>query len=151
MPQEQPLCSKWIPRFDCLVALEVAGIFPQHSSTNQTKRLNTCAPFLNNWCECFTLLSFRLSFFETLIPIFLHRPYMAAVGIEVGYQTSLVAAPIGGGIEVLLNEYSQRATAYVLLVLISPLLSARVTSLMVFSCVPIGGSQTADTILWIDL
>ena len=38
---------------------------------------------------------------------------MTTVGIEVGYQTSLVASPIGGGIDVLQNEYSQRTTAYV--------------------------------------
>ena len=36
---------------------------------------------------------------------------MAVIGIDLGYQNSLVAAPNAGGIEVLLNEYSQRKTA----------------------------------------
>jgi len=36
---------------------------------------------------------------------------MAVVGIDIGYQTALVGAPIGGGIDILQNEYSQRGTA----------------------------------------
>lgn len=36
---------------------------------------------------------------------------MAVVGFDIGYQTSLFAAPRGGGIDVLLNDYSQRQTA----------------------------------------
>lgn len=35
---------------------------------------------------------------------------MSVIGIDLGFQTSTVAAPNSGGIEVLLNEYSQRAT-----------------------------------------
>jgi hypothetical protein len=46
-------------------------------------------------------------------PTEFNRFNMTTVGIEVGYQTSLVASPIGGGIDVLQNEYSQRTTAYV--------------------------------------
>eukprot|EP00049_Salpingoeca_infusionum_P017324 m.352552 g.352552 ORF g.352552 m.352552 type:complete len:833 (+) comp16551_c0_seq1:542-3040(+) len=38
---------------------------------------------------------------------------MDCVGIDVGAQTSLFAAPKAGGIEVLLNDYSQRQTASV--------------------------------------
>eukprot|EP00041_Stephanoeca_diplocostata_P012787 m.215273 g.215273 ORF g.215273 m.215273 type:complete len:848 (+) comp19089_c0_seq2:55-2598(+) len=36
---------------------------------------------------------------------------MSVFGIDVGYLSATVAAPKGGGIEVLLNEYSQRQTA----------------------------------------
>lgn len=35
---------------------------------------------------------------------------MAVAGFDVGSQTSLFAVPKGGGIEVLLNDYSQRTT-----------------------------------------
>lgn len=35
---------------------------------------------------------------------------MAVAGYDVGSQTSLFAVPKGGGIEVLLNDYSQRMT-----------------------------------------
>lgn len=35
---------------------------------------------------------------------------MAAIGIHVGYQTTAFAAPRGGGIDVLLNDYSSRMT-----------------------------------------
>jgi molecular chaperone DnaK (HSP70) len=36
---------------------------------------------------------------------------MSVVGIDFGYQSTLVAAPRAGGIDVLLNDYSQRKTA----------------------------------------
>lgn len=36
---------------------------------------------------------------------------MSIIGIDLGCQTSIVSAPKGGGIETLLNEYSQRQTA----------------------------------------
>lgn len=36
---------------------------------------------------------------------------MSVIGIDLGYQTSTISAPKGGGIETLLNEYSQRQTA----------------------------------------
>lgn len=36
---------------------------------------------------------------------------MSVIGIDFGYQTTLIAAPRGGGIDVLLNDYSQRKTA----------------------------------------
>lgn len=36
---------------------------------------------------------------------------MAVIGLDLGYQTSLIAAPRGGGIDVLLNDYTQRQTA----------------------------------------
>lgn len=35
---------------------------------------------------------------------------MSAIGIHVGYQTTAFAAPRGGGIDVLLNDYSSRQT-----------------------------------------
>lgn len=38
---------------------------------------------------------------------------MSVVGLDVGYQTCVFAAPKKGGIEVLLNDYSSRTTAYV--------------------------------------
>lgn len=36
---------------------------------------------------------------------------MSVIGIDLGFQTSTVATPRSGGIEVLLNEYSKRASA----------------------------------------
>lgn len=33
---------------------------------------------------------------------------MSVIGIDIGYQTSTIAVPRGGGIEVMLNEYSKR-------------------------------------------
>lgn len=36
---------------------------------------------------------------------------MSVIGIDLGFLTSTVSSPRGGGIEVLLNEYSQRQTA----------------------------------------
>eukprot|EP00039_Didymoeca_costata_P001772 m.54936 g.54936 ORF g.54936 m.54936 type:complete len:835 (-) comp10960_c0_seq1:3009-5513(-) len=36
---------------------------------------------------------------------------MSVVGFDLGYQTSTISSPKGGGIEVLLNEYSQRQTS----------------------------------------
>jgi len=36
---------------------------------------------------------------------------MSVIGIDMGFLTSTVSSPRGGGIEVLLNEYSQRQTA----------------------------------------
>lgn len=36
---------------------------------------------------------------------------MSVIGIDFGYQSTLVAAPRAGGIDVLLNDYSQRKTA----------------------------------------
>eukprot|EP00051_Salpingoeca_urceolata_P026766 m.478571 g.478571 ORF g.478571 m.478571 type:complete len:941 (+) comp21167_c0_seq1:135-2957(+) len=44
---------------------------------------------------------------------FRHTSTMSVIGIDLGFKTSLVAAPRGGGIEVLANEYSQRTTASV--------------------------------------
>jgi hypothetical protein len=35
---------------------------------------------------------------------------MTAIGVHVGYQTTAFAAPRGGGIDVLLNDYSSRQT-----------------------------------------
>lgn len=32
------------------------------------------------------------------------------MGIDIGYQFSIVAVPKGGGIEVVLNDYSKRCT-----------------------------------------
>lgn len=36
---------------------------------------------------------------------------MSVIGIDIGYQNCTTASPKGGGIDVLLNEYSQRNTA----------------------------------------
>jgi hypothetical protein len=38
---------------------------------------------------------------------------MSVIGIDMGFQTSTVSCPRGGGIDTLLNEYSQRQTSYV--------------------------------------
>jgi len=38
---------------------------------------------------------------------------MAVIGLDLGYQTSLIAAPRAGGIDTLLNDYTQRQTATV--------------------------------------
>jgi len=40
-----------------------------------------------------------------------HLLKMSVIGIDLGTQTSTISAPKGGGIETLLNEYSQRQTA----------------------------------------
>ncbi len=38
---------------------------------------------------------------------------MSCMGLDFGYQTAVIAVPKGGGIEVVLNDYSKRATPYV--------------------------------------
>tara|TARA_B100000614_G_C14097257_1_gene305576 strand:- start:70 stop:417 length:348 start_codon:yes stop_codon:yes gene_type:complete len=77
------VCSRLLWLFVVLPSQHTLCCFPNHWQTAQTKNTQK------------------------------NQATMSCMGLDFGYQTAVIAVPKGGGIEVVLNDYSKRATPYV--------------------------------------